>query len=92
MSVYAEEYLFRVVQEERRAHELHGEPADIYEMLAILGEEYGELQKAILDFDYDGGSDADPLRECIQVGAMVLKTYTFLRQRRGSKRRGDTHD
>lgn len=80
MTVYAEEFLFKTIQEERRAHAIHGEPAGIYEMLAILGEEYGELQKAVLDADYGDGDHADPLRECIQVGAMALKTYTLLRQ------------
>ena len=67
-----------VSEELRKADEQHGEAADLYEMLAVLGEEYGELQKAALDFDYEGGSRDSILTECIQVGAMALKTFRFI--------------
>jgi len=75
-----ESFFLAVEEEEIRANKQHGPPADIYEMLAILGEEYGELQKAILDFDYDQAPIDGAFKECVQVGAMVLKTYTCLRQ------------
>lgn len=74
------------------AHEIvtadaaHGEPADIYEMLAILGEEVGELSQAVLDRDYKGGTRDHMLRECVQVGAMALKTFRFIHQRLGEPR------
>ena len=67
-----------VSEELRKADGQHGEAADLYEMLAVLGEEFGELQQAVLQFDYEGGSLDHILKECIQVGAMACKTFRFL--------------
>jgi len=67
-----------VSEELRRADEKHADAADIYEMLAILGEEFGELQQAVLDYDYHGGSRDAILKEAVQVGAMATKTFRFL--------------
>ena len=67
-----------VSEELRRGDEQHGEAADLYEMLAVLGEEFGELQQAVLQFDYEGGSRDHILKECIQVGAMACKTFRFI--------------
>jgi len=64
-----------VSEELRRADAQHSDAADIYEMLAVLGEEYGELQQAVLDYDYHGGSRDNVMKECIQVGAMAQKTF-----------------
>ncbi len=86
------EFLELVLAEEVRADVQHGLPADIYEMLTILGEEYGELQQAVLQFDYGHAPIENALRECIQVGAMALKTYMYLQLTVGTThriRRGD---
>lgn len=60
------------------ADQQHGEAADLYEMLAVLGEEFGELQQAALQFDHEGGRRDHILKECIQVGAMACKTFRFI--------------
>ncbi len=73
------QFLAAIEVEESRAHAMHGEPRDIYEMLAILGEEFGELQAAVLDFDYDDAPLDNAAKECIQVGAMALKLYKVLK-------------
>jgi hypothetical protein len=62
----------------RRADAQHGDATDLYVMLAVLGEEFGELQKAALQFDYEGGNRDALLKECIQVGAMACKTFRFI--------------
>lgn len=67
-----------VSEELRKADEQHGDATALYEMLAVLGEEYGELQQAVLQFDYEGGSRDRMLKECIQVGAMACKTFRFI--------------
>lgn len=69
-----------ITEELRRADEQHGDAADLYVQLAVLGEEYGELQKAALQFDYEGGSRDALLKECIQVGAMACKTFRFIHE------------
>ena len=75
-----------VSEELRRADAKHSEAADIYEMLAVLGEEFGELQQAVLDYDYQGGSRDHVLEECIQVGAMACKTFRFIHRSLGTPR------
>lgn len=70
-----------VSEELHRADAQHGEAADIYEMLAVLGEEFGELQQAVLKFDYEGGSHDAILQECVQVGAMAAKTFRFIHEK-----------
>lgn len=71
-------FLAACAHEIDRADSLHGDAADLYEMLAILGEEFGELQQAVLDYDYHGGSRDDILKEAVQVGAMAAKTFRFV--------------
>lgn len=72
-----DDYQAYVRSELERADALHGEAVDIYEMLAVLGEEVGELQQAVLDYDYREGAREDIFKECIQVGAMAMKTFRF---------------
>jgi len=79
-------YHMAVSEELRRADEQHGEAADLYEMLAVLGEEFGELQQAVLKYDYENGSRDHMLEECIQVGAMVCKTFRFIQQQPAERR------
>lgn len=72
------EFLLAISEELARADALHSDASDHYEMLAILGEEFGELQQAVLDYDYHGGSRDAILKECVQVGAMAAKTFRFI--------------
>ena len=51
-------------------------PTDPFHALAVLGEEYGELQKAVLQFTYEpnkGVTRADIREEAIQTAAMALR-------------------
>lgn len=51
-------------------------PTDPFHALAVLGEEYGELQKAVLQFTYEptkGVTRADIRAEAIQTAAMALR-------------------
>lgn len=66
------EYIQLVACELEDADEQHGEPQNEYEMLAILGEEYGELQKAVIDFNNDEAPLSGALNECIQVAKSSL--------------------
>lgn len=63
-----------VLNELQRAKSLFPEwPRDVYQQLAILGEEYGELQKAVLHCTYEGGLYNDVIGEAIQTAAMALR-------------------
>jgi hypothetical protein len=75
-----------VSEELERADAQHGDAVDLYVQLAVLGEEVGELQKAALQFDYEGGNRDAILKECIQVGAMACKTFRFIHERVGTPR------
>lgn len=58
----------------RQAEEQHpGWPDDIFEGLAIVGEEYGELQQAVLDKKYKNGDYAHVEKEAIHTAAMALR-------------------
>jgi hypothetical protein len=70
-----------VSEELERADAQHGDAVDLYVQLAVLGEEFGELQKAALQFDYEGGNRDAILKECIQVGAMACKTFRHIHER-----------
>lgn len=57
-------------------------PSDPFVALAILGEEYGELQKAILQFVYEPGkaTELDIEKEAIQTAAMCIRLVKSLGQ------------
>lgn len=48
-------------------------PVDILHAVAVLQEEAGELQRATLQYVYEGGSIESVMKEAIQTGAMVLR-------------------
>lgn len=52
-------------------------PTDALHALAVLGEEYGELNKAVLQLAYEphkeGSSVAEVRKEAIQTAAMALR-------------------
>lgn len=47
-------------------------PTDPFHALAIIGEEFGELQQSFLKANYEGADKADR-REAIQLAAMALR-------------------
>ncbi len=58
----------------KRAEEQHPTwPTDAFEQLAIIGEEFGELQQAVLQYKHEGGSFESIQHEGIQVAAMVQR-------------------
>lgn len=68
-----------VLNELRRAEMQHpGWPDDVFRQLTIIGEEYGEAQKAALQAEYDG-KDPDRVRqEVTRVAAMAIRfLYNF---------------
>ena len=51
-------------------------PTDPHHALSVLGEEYGELTKAVLEFTYEphkGVTMADIREEAVQTAAMALR-------------------
>jgi len=74
MSDKREMIIHNVFDELRRAEELHpGWPADIFERLAIIGEEFGELQQATLQAKYEQGDPRAIYTEAVQLSAMTLR-------------------
>jgi len=63
-----------VFDELKRAENIHpGWPENIFEALAIVGEEFGELQQAVLQNKYEGGIESHIYEEAIQLSAMSLR-------------------
>lgn len=62
-------------------------PTDPLHALAILGEEYGELNKAILQATFDDASRVEVYKEAIQTVAMAVRflvgfdTYLYTRSK-----------
>jgi len=67
-------------------------PTDPLHALAVLGEEYGELNKAMLQLTYEPGkaTAADVREEAIQTAAMALRLAMSLD--RYEYRRGPQHE
>lgn len=47
-------------------------PEDYFEILAIIGEEYGEVVKAVNDYKWKGAPKEEIVKELRQVAAMCL--------------------
>ena len=68
------ELIGKVFAEISRAETLHpGWPENIYEQLAIIGEEFGELQQAALDNDHKAQNTQHIEDEAVQLAAMALR-------------------
>lgn len=48
-------------------------PTDPLHALAILGEEYGELNKAVVQATYEGGTRIEVYKEALQTAAMAIR-------------------
>lgn len=68
----------------RAEHKHPGWPENIFEQLAIIGEEFGELQKAALElhYKYPSAHVSYIEEEAIQTAAMVIRLLIDIKQRR----------
>lgn len=76
-----ETYLFEIMKELNRATEKFPTwPNDPLHAVAILGEEFGELTKAVLEHIYEPEKSnfADVRKEAIQTAAMALRLVESL--------------
>jgi len=65
---------FPIINALKEAKEKHPVwPEDIFEQLAILQEEAGEITKAVLDYKTGDGSKEDLQKEVYQTAAMCLR-------------------
>ena len=70
----AQGYIKMVFDELRRAEaKFPGFPIDPIHAAAVLAEESGELQKACLQWTYEGGEYSQVLEEAIQTAAMAFR-------------------
>jgi NTP pyrophosphatase (non-canonical NTP hydrolase) len=53
-------------------------PKDMFKQLAIMQEEAGEVTKAVLYYNYEGGSIEDVKKELIQTAAMCVRMLHYL--------------
>jgi len=71
---YIDSYIGMVFDELRRAeHKFPGFPTDPIHAAAVLAEEVGELQKACLQWTYEGGNLDNVTVEAVQSAAMALR-------------------
>lgn len=64
----------KIVEELKRAEEKHPVyPNNIFEQLAIMQEEAGEVTKAVLHHTYENASLEDVRDELIQTAAMCIR-------------------
>ncbi len=54
-------------------HKWGNQDHDIFQWLAILSEEVGELSKAVIEFWFNKGAPTDIVREAVQVATLALK-------------------
>ena len=53
-------------------------PTDIFQQLAIMQEEAGEVSKAVLDYHFEKKSIADVREELLQTAAMCVRMFENL--------------
>lgn len=71
---------YNVIDSEfKRAEKKHPNfPDDIFQQLAIMQEEAGEVTKAVLQYEYEGGTIEQVEEELIQTAAMCLRMLNNL--------------
>lgn len=67
--------ILREIEDELKTAEgMHPDwPEDVIHQAAIVAEESGELIRAALQFNYEGGSLEDMKKEAIQTAAMCIR-------------------
>jgi hypothetical protein len=79
MSAEANHILAEIFDEISRAEKKHPELVPtLSDALLVIGEEYGETQRAYLLYKYEGGNHAEIRKELVQVGATVFRTLLNL--------------
>ncbi len=74
MKEHKEQVISDIFAALKKAEQKHpGWPDDVFEQLAIIGEEFGELQKAVLHVKYEGGLKSAIYEEGCQVAAMGIR-------------------
>jgi len=64
-----------------RAEKIHPDfPKDIFQQLAIMQEESGEVVKSVVDYQFHGGTINDIREELIQTAAMCMRMLNNLPQ------------
>lgn len=53
-------------------------PSDIIHQAAIVSEENGELIRAALQLNFEGGHLSEVRKECVQTGAMAIRMFINL--------------
>ncbi len=65
----------------KRAEKIHPlYPYDMFVQVAIINKEAGEITKAVLHYEYEGGSLEDVKKELIQTAAMCMRMLNRLNQ------------
>ena len=68
-----------IQQELERAEKKHPNyPNDMFQQLAIMQEEAGEVTKAVLQYHYEGGTLEDIREELVQTAAMCMRFLNAL--------------
>jgi NTP pyrophosphatase (non-canonical NTP hydrolase) len=66
-------------EELKRAEKKHPNfPKDMFQQLAIMQEEAGEVTKAVLQYHFEGGDKEDIKSELIQTAAMCMRMLKAL--------------
>lgn len=72
-----------IQQELERAEKKHPDfPKDMFQQLAIMQEEAGEVTKAVLHYHYEGGTLEDVCEELVQTAAMCMRMLGALANER----------
>jgi len=72
-----------IQQELERAEKNHPNfPKDMFQQLAIMQEEAGEVTKAVLHYHYEGGTLEDVREELVQTAAMCVRMLGALANER----------
>ena len=72
-----------IQQELERAEKKHPDfPKDMFQQLAIMQEEAGEVTKAVLHYHYEGGTLEDVREELVQTAAMCMRMLSALANER----------
>lgn len=70
-----------IAKELARAEKKHPNfPENMYEQLAIMQEEAGEVSKAVLHYHHEGGTLQDVKKELIETAAMCMRMYKALQK------------
>jgi NTP pyrophosphatase (non-canonical NTP hydrolase) len=74
------QYYEAIEAELNRAEEKHPDyPQDIFQQLAIMQEEAGEVTKAVLHYHYENGTIEHIHKELVQTAAMCIRMLQNLK-------------